>query len=256
MTDRNTAADGRSLHARIAADIRAEILSGDLPTGGRLPSTAQLKARFDASNATVQKAVQLLKGEGLLVGRAGSAVTVREHRQRVVHPADYMAPAEAGQAYRWISEASSRRAKGSSRLLDVAEALPPADVVSALGLESGELAVTRSQLLLLDEEPAELVRTYYPTTIASGTALTKRRKIRGGAPTLLAELGYPPLTSIDRVSARVPTQEQYQLLQLPSEMPVLHTLRVVLSHDDLPVEVTTMVKAGHLYEIQYEFTTE
>lgn len=39
-------------------------------------------------------------------------------------------------------------------------------------------------------------------------------------------------------------------------MPVLRTLRVVHSDDDRPVEVTVMVKAGHLYELQYEFTGE
>ncbi|MGW7251780.1 GntR family transcriptional regulator, partial [Streptomyces decoyicus] len=47
----------RSLHERIAADLRDEITNGDLGPGTRLPSTAQLKERFAASNATVQKAL-------------------------------------------------------------------------------------------------------------------------------------------------------------------------------------------------------
>lgn len=51
-TDDN-APDGRSLHARIAADLRDEIMSGDLAPGAKLPSTIHLKARFDASSATV-----------------------------------------------------------------------------------------------------------------------------------------------------------------------------------------------------------
>jgi len=59
--------DRRSLHERIAADLRDDIMSGDLPPGASLPSTARLKARFEASNATVQKALQLLKDEGLVV---------------------------------------------------------------------------------------------------------------------------------------------------------------------------------------------
>ncbi|MBV1955213.1 GntR family transcriptional regulator, partial [Streptomyces sp. BV333] len=45
--------DPRSLHERIAADLRAQILSGDLAPASALPSTAQLKKRFDASNATI-----------------------------------------------------------------------------------------------------------------------------------------------------------------------------------------------------------
>ncbi|WP_407699177.1 winged helix-turn-helix domain-containing protein [Streptomyces alkaliterrae] len=56
--------DPRSLHERIAADLRDDIMRGDLPPGGRMPTTAQLTERFSASNATVQKALRLLKDEG------------------------------------------------------------------------------------------------------------------------------------------------------------------------------------------------
>ncbi|GAA1271519.1 GntR family transcriptional regulator [Streptomyces javensis] len=249
------AVDRRSLHERIAADLRDEIMSGDLPPGARLPSTAQLKERFTASNATVQKALQLLKDEGLAVGRAGAAVTVREHRQRTMRPASYMAPAAPGEPYRWISEAAAgHRARGSSRLLDVAEIRPPADAAEALRLPEGGTALLRAQVLLLDDEPVELVKSYYPLELARGTAMMDRRKIKGGTPALLAELGHPPRRSVDKVSARVPTQEQYTVLGLPGNLPVLRTLRVVYSDGERPIEATVMAKAGHLYELQYEFT--
>ncbi len=98
--------------------------------------------------------------------------------------------------------------------------------------------------------------SYYPLGIARGTAMTERRKIKGGTPALLAEAGFPPRLSVDSVSARVPTQEQYTLLRLPGDLPVLRTLRTVYSDGDLPIEVTVMVKASHLYELRYEFTPE
>ncbi|MER6999651.1 GntR family transcriptional regulator [Streptomyces sp. NPDC000410] len=248
--------DRRSLHERIAADLRDEIMSGDLAPGAKLPSTTQLKDRFDASNATVQKALQLLKSERLVVGRAGAAVTVREHRQRTIRPASYMAPAEQGEPYRWLSEATKAGARAHIRLLDVTEATPPSDVADALDLAAGGTALLRSQVLTIDDQPAELVMSYYPLEIAVGTRLAERRRIQGGTPTFLAELGHPPRLSVDRVSARVPTQEQYQALQLPGNLPVLRTLRVVFTDHERPVEATVMVKAGHLYEVQYEFTPE
>ncbi|MEU3738388.1 GntR family transcriptional regulator [Streptomyces sp. NPDC032198] len=246
--------DRRALHERIAADVRDEIMSGELAPGARLPSTSQLKARFDASSATVQKALQLLKDEGLAVGRAGSAVTVREHRQRTLRPATYMAPAEAGGSYRWLTEVAEGGTKPRSTLLEVAEVVPPTDVAGVLELADGGTAVVRRQLLSLDGEPVELVASYYPVGIAEGTAITRRRRICGGTPALLSDLGFPPRLSVDRVSARVPTQEQYTILQLPGSLPVLRTLRVVYSDDELPIEATVMVKSGHLYELQYEFT--
>lgn len=54
-TTEANAFDHRSLHERIAADLRDEIMSGDLGPGAKLPSTVQLKARFDASNATCRR---------------------------------------------------------------------------------------------------------------------------------------------------------------------------------------------------------
>ncbi|MFF1375698.1 GntR family transcriptional regulator [Streptomyces sp. NPDC058308] len=252
----NSTADRRSLHERIAADLRDEIMSGDLAPGANLPSTNQLKERFAASNATIQKAVQRLKEERLVVGRAGAAVTVREHRQRTMHPASYMTPAPQGEPYRWLTEATRHGTVAHSTLLEVAEVRPPADVSAALNLSTGETALLRQQILTIDDEPVELVNSYYPLAIARSTAIMEKRKIKGGTPALLAELGFPPRLSVDRVSARVPTQEQFQALRLPSDLPVLRTLRIVHSDDDLPIEVTVMVKAGHLYELQYEFTPE
>ncbi|MBT2468786.1 GntR family transcriptional regulator [Streptomyces sp. ISL-66] len=248
--------DRRSLHARIAADLRDEIMSGDLAPGAKLPSTIHLKARFDASSATVQKALQLLKDERLVVGRAGAAVTVRENRQRTIRPAGSLASAPAGGSYPWLTHAAQHGTTAHSTLLEVGEAAPPADVAAVLGLQSGESALLRRQLLHIDGEPAELVSSYYPLAIVHGTPLAEDRKIKGGAPTLLTRIGYPPRLSVDRVAARVPTQEQCRTLRLPGDLPVLRTLRTVFSDGERPVEATVMVKAGHLYELRYEFTPE
>ncbi|MBT2450026.1 GntR family transcriptional regulator [Streptomyces sp. ISL-43] len=248
--------DPRPLHARIAADLRDEIMSGDLAPGAKLPSTTRLKARFDASNATIQKAVQLLKDEGLAIGRAGAAVTVRDNRQRTVRPAGSLTPAADGAAYPWLTEASEGASAAHSALLVVEEVCVAGDVAAALGRPEGSPAVCRRQLISIDGEPAELVSSYYPPDLARGTALAEPRRIRGGTPTLLTELGFAPRRSVDRLSARVATQEQYTALRLPGDLPVLRTLRTVYGADDLPVEVTVMVKAGHLYELQYEFTPE
>lgn len=248
--------DPRPLHARIAADLRDEIMSGDLAPGSKLPSTAMLKIRFDASNATIQKAVRLLKDEGLAVGRAGAAVTVRKNRQRALSPAGSLTPAVDGAAYPWLSEAAERPSAALSTLLAVEEVRVAGDIAAALGLPEGSPAVCRRQLISIDDEPAELVSSYYPPDIARGTALAQPRRIRGGTPTLLTELGFPPRHSADRVSARVATQEQYKALRLPGDLPVLRTLRSVYGDGDQPVEVTVMVKAGHLYELRYEFPPE
>lgn len=166
-TPEDTAPDPRPLHARIAADLRDAIMNGELAPGSKVPSTARLKERFDASNATIQKALQILKAEGLVVGRAGAAVTVRENRQRTVRPASSLTPATAGAAYPWLAQvAGPARAEARSELVGVGEADVHGDVAAALGQENGSPALLRHQLITVDGEPAELVSSYYPLDIA------------------------------------------------------------------------------------------
>ncbi len=251
--DPGEALDPRPLHERIATDLRREILAGDLPAGGKLPSTEQLKKRFGAASASVQKAVRMLKDEGLVHGRPGASVTVLESRRDTMRPAAYSKPAEGGQSYRWLTEAKRQGRQASIELLDVDEVRPPRDVADAMGLGDGEQALLRMQLLSFDPDPCELVKSYYPLELARGTAMMKKRKIKGGTPTLLAELGYPPRRTVDTVSAEEPTHEEYEALLLPRQVPVLRTLRVVFSDDDRVIEATVMAKAGHLYALQYEF---
>jgi GntR family transcriptional regulator len=247
------AADPRPLHERIATDLRREILVGDLPSDNRIPSTEQLKERFGASSASIQKAVTMLKSEGLLEGRAGSSVKVLQARRQPMTPAAYSKPADDGQPYRWLSEAEKKGRRPGIQILDVAEVRPPADVRTALGLGEDGTAVLRKQLLSFSGEPCELVHSYYPLDLASGTALTGKAKIKGGSPTLLAKLGYPPLHTVDQVTAEEATNEEYEALQLPRQVAVLRTFRTVYSTDGKVIEVTTMSKAGHLYALQYDF---
>ena len=209
--------------------------------------------RFDASSASIQKALRLLKDEQLVHGRPGSAVYVLESRRETLTPAAYSQPAEAGAPYRWLTEAKKQGKRASIQLLEVKELRPPQDVAAALGLGDGEKALMRKQLLSFDPDPCELVKSFYPLELARGTAMMEFKKIKGGTPTLLADLGYPPRRTLDEVSAEEPTNEEYEALLLPRQVPVLRTLRVVLSDGDRPIEATTMAKAGHLYALRYEF---
>jgi GntR family transcriptional regulator len=243
--------DTRPTHQQIAAELRALVMSGDLAPGVKLPTTQQLMAQFGVTNQTVQRSLAVLKDEGFLVGRAGSGVYVREKSQQTIEPASYLPPADEGQAYRWTTEATKRGQCGETKLLDVSEVQPPGEVARALGLTTASAVVMRYRLMLLDDEPVELVRSYYPAEIARDTALAVRRRIRGGSPTLLAEMGLPPREFVDRVSVRLPTSEEFVALELPDDVPVLRTFRVVITEGRRPIEVSVMVKAGHLYELEY-----
>lgn len=64
------------LSDRLAATLIAQIDSGALQPGDRLPTEAQLSARHGVSRSVVREAVQRIKSRGLLHSRQGSGVYV------------------------------------------------------------------------------------------------------------------------------------------------------------------------------------
>jgi GntR family transcriptional regulator len=226
-------------------------MSGDLLPGVQLPTTTELMERYHTTNPTVQKALKVLKDEGFLVGRSGVGVFVRSDLPLTIHPIAYFPPADPGEPYPWISQALNRGQTGSSRLLAVETQRPPAAVCQALDLGQQGQAVLRRQLLTLNDSPAELAEIYFPAELADGTELAQKKKIRGGSPRILEGLNVKVCEWVDRISTRLPTTEELELLELPSDIPVLRTFRVGYATDRRPVQVEVLVKGGNLYELQY-----
>ncbi len=67
----------RAVYRQIADDLRSAILSGRLPDGARVPSEEQLCQEHGVSRTTVRKAIDVLKGEGLVDVRAPRGTFVR-----------------------------------------------------------------------------------------------------------------------------------------------------------------------------------
>ncbi|WP_277032267.1 winged helix-turn-helix domain-containing protein [Actinacidiphila oryziradicis] len=68
---------GRPAYQRVADDLRSQIVSGALPVGQPLPSTARLVEHYEVSTTVVRAAIKKLQNEGLVYGQPGKAVYVR-----------------------------------------------------------------------------------------------------------------------------------------------------------------------------------
>lgn len=228
--------DGRPRHQQIAAEIRKAIMDGDLKVGSKLSSVRDLKDKFNVAVRTMQEALQVLKDEGLIVGQPGQGVFVLAKKPHVFDTSAYKAPAPGAYDY---------------KILDVTEVRPPGDVADLLGLPNDGVAVCRHRLTSYGGVPVELDRSYYPADIARGTPLEQARKIRGGAPRVLAEAGYSQREFVDQVSVRPPTTEEFTLLEMPESAHLLCQTRVIYSDNQRPVEVSLLAMPGHLYELRY-----
>jgi DNA-binding GntR family transcriptional regulator len=150
----------------------------------------------------------------------------------------YVTPRGDGQTDAWSEESKQR---GGQRLADVAEVIPPENVAASLLLSPGEKAAVRRRVILLDGDAIELADSYYPLAIARGTALAEKRKIKGGTPTLLAQLGYHPRRVSEDLEFRAADDSERSALGLPEGASVLTLLRTTKAEDGSPFEVQLMV---------------
>jgi GntR family transcriptional regulator len=221
--------DKRPRHEQIAADLRALIMAGDL--AGPIPSVAALSAEdwFAVSTATIQRALAVLREEGLIRSRQGTRTEVVEGVLDIIETSAYL-----------------DTTKVRYELLDVVETRPPAQVQQAVGWSENSLVVMRKRLMLrLDGRPVELSWSYYPMEVARGTDLERPKMIKGGAPRVLGEIGRAPAEQDDIVTTRPPTTEELRHLRLPPRSSVLRTLRVIRDVQGCPVEVSVLVKDGN-----------
>ncbi len=250
MIDR---ADPRPAYQQVAGAIREAINRGELQPGDRIPTMAQLQDQHSVAYATVQHAIRLLRSQGLIDTAQGVGMTVRSKRPLVNVVGSLVVRRDDGSRETWAGAARQQGMKGWQEITFAGITPGPLDVTDALGLSDGESLVTRRRVLYLDDDPAQLVGSYYPLDVAAGTPLDRPEKIRGGALPLLEAKGMQLDYFRDVLHIRMPSQTEAQELQLTSGVPVARVLRTTFVKDGRPVEVTDMVTAGNRIALIYEF---
>lgn len=227
--------DERPIHIRVAADLRAKIMSGDLT--GQLPPVKALMEQYKVpSNSVIQRAMETLSSEGFVDSKHGKGNFVRSNQVSLIGATPGIKLGD-GDEY---------------ELLQVKESVPPADVAGKLGIGRNDVAMLRKQVLIrADGVPVELVWNYYQVDDARGTSLAEKRKITGGAKKLFAAINRCQAEMDDAITTRPPTTEEVELLELPVSAWVLRTLRTITDQNGDPMEVSVIVKGGHLFGLHH-----
>ncbi|MER6139489.1 UTRA domain-containing protein [Streptomyces sparsogenes] len=164
----------------------------------------------------------------------------------------YLRPTGGGRGDMWGEEAAAHGRRGTQRVVQAGEVSAPAVVARLLGVEAGTPVVVRRRIMYLDEQPCELTDSYYPAHIAAGTGLADTAKIRGGAVTLLAQLGYVGQRVREDVTARMPNGQERELLRTGELEPVMCLERVVSDGDDRPIQADLITMPAHRQRLRYE----
>jgi len=225
----------------IADRLRAQINSGALAPGQRLPSEPDLAVEYDASRNTVRLAIALLINQGLVVSRQGLGTFVVEPTKpftallsRITKPPDEQ---HASQSLPVVSPAADQR-----ELVRLIVEHTPASpsVAEKFEITPGDPVVVRRSQYFIGDVPWQLINSYYPSDLAKGTALEQAGEIPAGSISLLAQLGYPQHGFVDEIGARMPNAREFDFFKLVSGMPVLVVTRTSYS-GDRPIRLTRYI---------------
>jgi GntR family transcriptional regulator len=244
-------------YRQIVAELRAQILDGQRPPGSRMPSEHELATEYGTSRPTVRRALAVLKGEGLLSTEQGRGAFVRKtpHVRLLVTGASFRKHRALGLPG-FNAQALEQGQRPEQQIRSVATVPAPADVAMRLNLDEDSPVVVRRRVFLLEGQPVALCDSYYPAEWASGTAIARPERVRGGVYALIEDPDGPIrreiARSVDDLVARMPTPDEAAELSLPPGVPVIRVLRTVLDSDDEPVEVQDSVMAADRHEFRYE----
>ncbi|MFE9064892.1 GntR family transcriptional regulator [Streptomyces violaceusniger] len=221
---------------RIANELRAEILRGDLAPGDKLPSQDQLEQRFEVSRATVRKGVAVLAAEGLVTTSQGKHSTVRERPNVSLRQTGsiYRARRATGEA-NFNAEARAQGQKVHQEIREVVEVPAPEAIADRFRVAPGAPMIVRRLLFVAEgkggggDTPLQLCDGYYDATVAGGTRLAEARLIKGGANAVLEDpdgpIGRRIKQFIEDLDIRMPYPHEIELLSIPVGVPVARVIR-------------------------------
>ena len=150
------------LYMQVVRQLRAQIASGELRDGDRLPSQREMMARWRISMQTASKVIGAMKTEGIAVPSVG--------RDTLVAPGAGARIAAAAQGALHAPAVSLPPAPGGAvtavTAVTAGKAAAPAPVAEILGIPSGRRALRRTETRGDDGQAASLTISWYPPAIA------------------------------------------------------------------------------------------
>ncbi len=198
------------LWRRIAHTLSAEIGPAGLQPGARLPTEAQLAARFQVNRHTIRRAIESMVRAGLVRVEQGRGSFVADE---VI---DYPVTGRT-RFNEWIRK---QNREPTGQVLHVREKPAPPAVAAALGIERGALVVVMERLGLANNVPVSLGSHFFPPSRLPG--IFAAMQAAPGVTAGLAAAGIADYTrQSTRVLARMPTSVEASLLQVSRARPLL-----------------------------------
>ncbi len=236
----------------IADTLRQRISAGEFGTAGRLPSLRMLAAQFDTTHETMNKVIQRLQAEGLLLSLGRAGVFVKSPQSPI--------PGITRNFAEYLKEQDQIPVEEDISAPAIVPA--PAEVVEALGVDEGAPVVRRYRrqgaLQGMSIVPYRLAETFYPVELAGGAILERMQEDTSFD--VLAAIQKTYGKEIKRVRedvvGRLPTSHEQELLNIVRNAPVLEVLRTnyAADDDDFVIMCNRIIFVASYFKLSYAYT--
>ena len=224
---------------RIAEVLAAEIGSGSIPPGARLPTETALAQRFGVNRHTLRQAIGALSTAGL--------VSVQHGRGTFVRPAP-MLEYPIGSRTRFSEILSRQSLMADGELLAARENPATAEVAEALGLPEGTSVIVLEILRRADGLPVSVTTSHLPAPRFQGIDAAFRET--NSITAALRSFGVADYTRRStRIWTRMPTPEEAVLLRQRADLPVLVTESVNQDETGQAIEFGIARAAGQRLQV-------
>lgn len=248
----------------IADDLRRSIREGKRKPGDKLPSETDLASHYKRSVPTVQNALRVLNEEGLIDKQHGRGNFVRRPRT-MARRTNVRHQWEKDRAREPVEERAQTGATEHDTGLELDDLVFYAsyreikagrDIAEAMGVPEGTTLVERTYRTRYAAEtaPFNLVTSYLVREMVAGNPdLLDETKEPwpGGSQNQLYTVGIELDRIEERVTARPPTPEEAEELELPRGTAVLMLRKISYDVDDRVVDLSDIVLPGDRTELLF-----
>jgi GntR family transcriptional regulator len=229
--------------SQLAQELRSRIALGEFGDSGALESEAVLGRGHGVSRVTVRRALEELRGQGLVESRRGAGwfVAGPSFHQRLAMGTFRHASSAVTDAGRQVVR----------RVVEFGYRPAPAAVAAGLGLDAEDAALFAGSVRTVDGVPLDLVHEWVPARLAGH--LSHDDAEGTGIWASLQRQGQEIASVRQTISAAVTTDDDVDLLDVGPGAPLLLVRRVAHEDDGTPLALSDHRYLAHRFSLEVEF---
>ncbi len=236
-------------YVQVARLLRDRITGGELRPGDEVPSERALAEELNVARFTVNRALAILRAEGLVQAEQGRGTFVRTPPMQVRTSHNRYARARA--------TGKNLTAGQRNQIVSAGRAPAPPEVAASLDLEEGAEVIARRRVVFrIDDpdDPVEMSTSYFRLEVAENTPIAELPNITEGMLAFVERTtGRRYTMAVDRLTARHATEDERELLKLSGDLCVLVNHHITLDEAGIPIEVVESIHPAGRWMFEDEY---